>query len=386
MRIRILILSIALQFVANVDGQTGKKYVYDSEIEGCFSVRDYFSTIRAVKLETTTKSLIGKHIYKIVSNKEYIVILTKEVLIFDKVGLFINKINRGNGPNELLIPNDVIITDNNEIHVLDTDNKVRIFSIKGKNINTLRLPFRAAYFELLDNGNYIFDTFLDIGTKYYLFQFNPTDSQICGQYIHSLNYGKPGLWRSYPFTKSPNRVHYASLLYDTIYSFNEKGILEKTYLDFGKYQLPQNYYVNLERLITSRPNEVLYRVFKTGKANRIRDLRILEDFVFLTFTTTEHSHHLCSYSYKYKEGIISQSNFFEIHGQMLNNLIGTYYGTSNEEMIFAIHAISFLENINQLFSSQSHQEFSNFNLEYPQFAELQVTLNENDNPIVFFIK
>lgn len=91
-----------------------------------------------VALETVDASLI-KHIKKIIRHNDKLIILNAgvEVLIFDKDGKFLHKINkRGNGPNEYTNIVDISMDDSNGNIIVYSDNyKLLFFDLVGNYVS-----------------------------------------------------------------------------------------------------------------------------------------------------------------------------------------------------------------------------------------------------------
>lgn len=96
----------------------------------------YFDSARAISLETTPASLIGK-ISRIVYNKEKIYILdvvTNSVFIFNSTGKFLNKIHAiGSGPGKFIGLRDFSLDEENKRLILHSHRpyKLMYYSLEG---------------------------------------------------------------------------------------------------------------------------------------------------------------------------------------------------------------------------------------------------------------
>lgn len=101
-------------------------------------ISDHLSLSRIVVLETVDASLI-RHIKRIIKHDDKLIVLNgrEEVLIFNREGKFLNKINkRGNGPNEYTNIVDIGLDDDNENIIIYSDNfKLLVYDLKGKYVS-----------------------------------------------------------------------------------------------------------------------------------------------------------------------------------------------------------------------------------------------------------
>ena len=106
-------------------------------------ISENLSLSNIVVLETVDASLV-KHIKRIIKHDDKLIVLNSgiEVLIFNKEGKFINKINKkGNGPKEYTNIVDIALDENNENIIIYSDNfKLLVYDLMGSyvsHVNTI---------------------------------------------------------------------------------------------------------------------------------------------------------------------------------------------------------------------------------------------------------
>lgn len=140
--------------------------------------------------------------------------------------------SRGGGPGEYFAPNDFDVDEDN-IYMLDNSNKsLLIFGHDGSFKTKRDVPFNAAAFYRMENGDFIFKVNPETGTG---FQLCVTDS-LLNPLVHMLPYPKDyvgGFTTVDSFRKKADGLMYYSSPSDTIYHLNNSGdIVAKTVLVF----------------------------------------------------------------------------------------------------------------------------------------------------------
>ena len=101
-------------------------------------ISENLSITNIVVLETVDASLV-RHIKRIIKHDDKLIVLNsgKEILIFNKEGKFLNKINKkGNGPNEYTNIIDITLDDNNENIIIYSDNfKLLVYDLMGNYVS-----------------------------------------------------------------------------------------------------------------------------------------------------------------------------------------------------------------------------------------------------------
>ena len=123
-----------------------------------FFLGDKIKSIKYLPLETTRKSLISE-IEQIVVTEEHIYIRNghteNNVLIFDKFGKYLNQINRGQGPGEILQLKGIAFDSANQELIVYHSYFLSYFTKDGQFNRKDKLPFNAHYFTIIPDG-YLF--------------------------------------------------------------------------------------------------------------------------------------------------------------------------------------------------------------------------------------
>lgn len=171
-----LSLSISCNHLSNsamADYSNVTQIQYDKDAEDVIVIDSVVDSCRYVRLRTDKSYLIGK-IDQLLLCDSFIVVIDKHIaqsiLVFDYDGNFLNRISRlGNGPGEYLIINHVAINDRKEVCILDNaKERITIFDINGKMIESKHLPFRGKSLEYLGNNNLLFrveNCYAEVGYK-----------------------------------------------------------------------------------------------------------------------------------------------------------------------------------------------------------------------------
>ena len=115
-------------------------------------LRQFAESVEFVQLETSD-TLLMKDIYYFNMLDDYFLI---DGRLFDRQGKFIRTVyHSGQGPEEVASPMKVLVR-NNQVHVLDRDGSIKVFSLDGKLTGKLKAP-AITYFDLLplDDGQYV---------------------------------------------------------------------------------------------------------------------------------------------------------------------------------------------------------------------------------------
>lgn len=124
---------------------------------------DFCDSVKYIALETTAASLVGA-IGKIqyVNQHFFISDLSQnKILIYDAKGHFVRDILReGRGPEEYNMINDFTISPaDTNIYIGDANNKINIYSFKGRFIKSLYSPNLILSMNFIDKNLYIFSGF-----------------------------------------------------------------------------------------------------------------------------------------------------------------------------------------------------------------------------------
>lgn len=307
-----------------------------------------------VNLEVTEASMLAD-IGKVISYKDKLYVLSiaePTVFIFSKLGKFEQKIQKGQGPGEILSVSDLAVY-NDTLFVLDNYRNIKMYSLEGEYLKD-KMILKSPYFSFALNtgGMYLFDPNINVKSDFNLCfvpntgereEFLKKDKSF--RDISILNYNT--------FTNSEYVVWPLS---NIIYKMNSKGEVNPIYeFDFkGKWISGQDF-----------KSAVTNADMCGGKLDDY--VRWLKDFVplkngcFFSF-----KYHKKDYFVKYQDDKLTiYSTLFENMPEMRESSVGcvgdslvyTYsiadlkeymekYGISNEEKISSIYKICENEDAN----------------------------------------
>lgn len=149
----IIVAVVALMWGCNSKNETAMKVQnieVDVNMQNQASTRAAFESFDYVKLEMTSESLIPD-VAKVIANdtRIYVLSMRGEVFVFSREGKYINKLNRGKGPGEILFVSDISVVDD-ELYVLDNYRTIRKYNSDGsfiEVIEALEEPFFSMAYE-----------------------------------------------------------------------------------------------------------------------------------------------------------------------------------------------------------------------------------------------
>jgi hypothetical protein len=211
-----------------------------------------FDSMKYVALETSDEVLIEK-LTKIKVFKNKIFVLdegTQSIFVFGMDGKLIWKINNvGRGPKEYYQLTDFDIDEeNNRLLLFSFSDKIQIYDIEGNFIEEYRTRLRGLSFAVTDNKIYFYTGVQSnfIGEKKWNYNLLILDSK--GNVLRGEIPIKKELDRtitynlSNSFYKYDGEIHFFMPFSNNIYSIKNDSIHKKYYFDFGKYNLPDNYF------------------------------------------------------------------------------------------------------------------------------------------------
>ncbi|MDL2241616.1 6-bladed beta-propeller [Bacteroidales bacterium OttesenSCG-928-L03] len=142
-----------------VDENSTERFELDPFLkEREFSILKKVKTIHYLPLETTNESLIS-NIEQIIISDNHLYISNdntlNNVLIFDKQGKYLNRIQKGEGPEEILNLKSIVYDSVNHELIIYHNKYLSFFSPEGKFIRKEKIPLNAHSFTLLPDG-YLF--------------------------------------------------------------------------------------------------------------------------------------------------------------------------------------------------------------------------------------
>jgi hypothetical protein len=270
-----------------------------------------------IPLETSKDCLIGR-VDKILISKNRIYVLDKEraksVFVFNRKGRFINKIiSNGKGPSDILAPTDIIIHPlMNGIMVLDrTLGKINTYNEDCVYKETLSLKFHPTHFELIGADKFAFATqgehFLTI-----------TDLQ--GQILSSYFKYEPDFQMvlMWPFSTYKNELYFLRYIDNNVYRISEESVEPGIFVDFGKYALTREDYLNI-------PLTGMDRLIDRNCMFDLHNIRINKTHLFFKFSFDDKA-------------------FMNIYNKMDGNLFSIAYLDTVDDMFFGGAEIIWISN------------------------------------------
>lgn len=202
-------------------GSTAQSIEVDIEdICSDFSLTTLFSSARVIPLETSDSSLFA-YADKIIMYEDRLYIMDKReslVMIFDKAGNFVNKIDKkGRGPEEYFWLTDICINNYEQtLELLDPSGKLLTYDLKGQFICATQLPndIRAYHSLAVLNSDSIL--FSSDAEDYILSIYSRSQHKILNRFVKkSLSYFTSSFLYIYQDT-----VYYSQSLFDQVYSLN----------------------------------------------------------------------------------------------------------------------------------------------------------------------
>lgn len=321
--------------------------------------------VRYIKLETKEDCLL-EDIHKVIYHNNKLYILSSvgkgNVFIFDNNGKFIDKIKKGEGPEEIIYPTDITISSiNNRLVILDFYRNIKEYDLNGKFIHKISLKDPFLSLESLDEDYLLFDPNSRSKSNYYVQYITQTletkdffKKPVKGTLFSVSNF----------FTKTKNdEVIISCIFSDTIFHINnKKEFLPYLILDFHNKAANNPKRLNEINSLGEYLANAEDKNYITGPS----DLSIINDNIFFTLNGKEY------YYAKYD----TNKKSISLHKNLIEGLPNIYksVGRTDREIIYSMDSPWLIEFINenpQINSNIIKQLKQEFN-------------NENDNPILLF--
>lgn len=231
----------------NIQGLENVNYIDLNNINiETISTDKVINSVRYIKLETKDDNFIGIITNIIFLNKQILIadkIISKSIYLFDYNGKFIRKIGGiGQGPNEYVdICHITLSNDNDEILVID-DSKSQIlhYDLEGNYLQSSPLLYRAENIEYIDQNNIVYYNTPGIYKGY---KENLENTLLVSDLDHQVKYSlftnNQDSWFNFTthadhLRKYNNTIYVAPNLSDTIYQVNPEGLQIKYILNGDK--------------------------------------------------------------------------------------------------------------------------------------------------------
>jgi hypothetical protein len=183
------------------------------------SLSSIFKDSEIIRLETVDESLIGQRINKIRKNdhKYFISYDNKALVIFDRQGVFLRKIQKiGGGPGEYMSLVDFDVLSNGNIIIQDI-RKLLFYSSTGEFIKAIPLAISCFNFKIIDDDNFLICA---SGEEYCIYLING-NGDILSKQIKTNNMSVLGKSVAF-FTFGYDHILYQQDISNDFLSFNTK--------------------------------------------------------------------------------------------------------------------------------------------------------------------
>lgn len=205
-----------------------------------------FKDVRYVKLETNPEILLGDDLY--FQDKENLLYILdrahqKSLLIFSDDGKFVQKVGVfGNGPGEYPAANDFVLR-NDTIEILSSSgpkSTIYSYSEKGYFIGKNELNYLALSFELVHNHYAVNTSFNKMMHDHRLYILDREGNEIKKLLPNNTKIDMPLGEQS--FSLYDNQVLYFEPFNNKVFKLQTDTILPVYELDFGKYNIPEEFF------------------------------------------------------------------------------------------------------------------------------------------------
>lgn len=326
-----------------------------------------FSKLRYIKLETRTECLL-EDVTKVIPYNNKLFILSSpgngNIYVFDDSGNYLYKMDKGEGPKEIMYPTDIAINElKNRLIVLDAYRNIKEYDSETGNFlkkTTIKDPFFSI--ETIGNDFLLFDPNSRAKSNFYLRYWSKEK-----EYNDLFPKAIKGSFFSLPnfFTKISNKKTLVSCIFsDTIFYINDtqQELLPYVALDFhGKGANSPQYLEDVHSL---------GKYLKNAKEKKLMsgpcDISSLNSILF--FTLKGEGNYFVTYDAKENKLLLHKTLFKDLPN------IYTSVGRTNEEVIYAIDMPWLMEYF---------QENPQPNSEVVKQLN-QECRNSDDNPVLLF--
>lgn len=322
--------------------------------------------IRFVKLETKEECLL-EDVNKVIPFEDKLYILSSlgngNVYIFDNKGKFIRKLNKGEGPENIIYPTDISINANKKsLFVLDFYRNIKEYDLEGNFLRkiTMQEPFFAL--EAIGNDFLLFDSGSRSKADYYVRYLTETSENkdffqkpVKSKFFSSSNF----------FTLiSDDKVLVSCFFSDTIFlaTSTDKELLPYIILDFQDKGANTPQRLNEISSVGEYLKKAKQQKYITGPS----DFSIINDNLF--FTLNGEKFYFARYDAK--------KHKITLHTKLMEGLPNIYKSTgrTDKEVIYAMDMPWLIEYLNE-----------NKEIKSDVINQLRTECkDEDDNPVLFF--
>ena len=355
----IVFIIVTVVFICSCNSRTKTfRHVQDIEVDVHMqnqeSTKAAFESFDYVKLEMTSESLISD-IAKVIANdtRIYVQTMRGEVYVFSRNGQYKNKLNRGNGPGDILFVSDIIVVDN-ELYVLDNYRTIRKYDLDGSYIEVVE-DLKEPFFSMAYEGEnlLLFDSHINKRSDFMLRMLSkertsnllPKKETVRNLGFLYYNFYNKG-YLSYPLT-------------DTIYHYIDSiGLVPQYHIRFkGKdfYEKINSKECTMEEFCELNQDKSYYRW--------LRDVIPYNRGIYFSFSYDK------TYFVRFENGSLT------IYPELVNSLpvpkqFGMAVGFTDSEIIYAYMPDELIDYRNKVNDKRSNNFYD--------------SLKEDDNPILVF--
>ena len=271
MKTRLFLMSLLL--ILSCSKQKKSKSIKNIEYSIAIDKKDIFKEeklsnivedIELIPLQTNDSIFIVDH-SKVIVDSLYIYIADKaanSIYIFDQEGKIKTRINHtGRGPMEYHDIDDLCITDNGQIVILDTSSKkVIYYDLNGQAIFEQKIPFHADALEQLNERVLVFN---GSSTEDRIILWDVDKERIINSFI-SYNIKYSGRV-SKPLIKFGDKVFWQGEYSSSLINVSESGIETKRKIDFGQYNAKEPIPAPIGGYILSQEEAFLFNYAETDQ-------------------------------------------------------------------------------------------------------------------------
>jgi hypothetical protein len=350
---------------------------------------DFVSDIEYIPLQTPKGRPIGR-VRKFLINDSYLGFYDearKSVWVYTKNGEYINEviIPEGKGPGEIENLEDVILTDQGEIHALGSF-KIVVYDVSGDFINETTFDFWIYSFEFISSSeeyvgcaeNLMNRMLQNEHTGHNLLFFNKEGTITKSSLPIPNGREEMGFIVQNRFPTFQDQKFFFPHLVDVIYSITDSTVVPRFHLDYGINSIP-------ESVFDRRKN---YSSGPEGRLEFISEELVSNDYIsYLEFfletdlfihiqISTGRNRYTVMYNKKTKQTKIGD-------GRLVNDidygLVPYFYESFDNALYTVIEANDLLRHLNDIYENEP-SKYADPKMK--RLRELANSLNENSNPIL----
>lgn len=348
---------------------------------------ELFSDFHFVNLKTPENVHFG-HPDKVTIQNDRIYIMdiyqALKVLVFDLEGNFIYEISRyGRGPGEFISPRDFLVDEENDVlAILDQGElKVSLFELSdGTFIQDYHLDFMPDKFSKIKDGYVFFNNNLtyEQDGKYYNVFF--TDHEFNTTYTH-LEIPKDqidvhfGLSRNFTFQN--NELFLAIPFHNKIYSIIDDHLFPYLEVDFGNFNLPENFF----QMYRDRSER---RIERERYAFNVTNFFESDDYLFFSYNYNESIYFYFSSKktgniYNVRRDLFHFDNGIEI-------VMGWPLEMDGNNFVWYQQPYNLKGHLEEVKENMSENEWREFQQKNNKLVELNESIEYDDNAYLIFTK